>query len=51
MILVNWTGATDYPCGGDEAAQIYLSEAVHELKPLRQLREEHYRLDLLIRAG
>jgi 2-polyprenyl-3-methyl-5-hydroxy-6-metoxy-1,4-benzoquinol methylase len=47
VVLVNWIGGTDYPCGGDEAAQIFLTETAQMLKPTRSIRAEWYRLDAL----
>jgi 2-polyprenyl-3-methyl-5-hydroxy-6-metoxy-1,4-benzoquinol methylase len=47
VVLVNWIGETDYPCGGDEAAEIFLSETTEILKPTRQARTKYYRLDAL----
>jgi 2-polyprenyl-3-methyl-5-hydroxy-6-metoxy-1,4-benzoquinol methylase len=47
VMLVNWIGETDYPCGGDEAAGIFLAESAETLRLLLQRREENYRLDLV----
>jgi predicted TPR repeat methyltransferase len=47
VVLVNWTGATDYPCGGDEAVEIFLTRSIDVLKPTLQRRGEHYRIDVL----
>jgi predicted TPR repeat methyltransferase len=47
VVLVNWTGGTDYPCGGDEAAEIFLARSIDILKPSLQRRREHYRIDVL----
>jgi SAM-dependent methyltransferase len=47
VMLVNWIGETDYPCGGDEAADIFLAESAETLRLLLQHREENYRLDLV----
>lgn len=47
VVLVNWTGDTDYPCGGNEAAEIFLARAIDILKPCLQRRREHYRIDVL----
>jgi 2-polyprenyl-3-methyl-5-hydroxy-6-metoxy-1,4-benzoquinol methylase len=47
IVLVNWTEATDYPCGGDEAAQIFLAHSSTAFKPSLQRRREHYRIDVL----
>ena len=47
VLLVNWLGDTDYPCGGDEACGIFLSETEESLKVAQWRRSEKYRLDLL----
>lgn len=44
-LLVNWTGPTNSPCTGDEAAQRFMDAA--GLTPALQQREAQYRLDLL----
>lgn len=46
-LLVNWTGPTNSPCTGDEAAQRFMDAA--GLTPALQRREAQYRLDLLRR--
>ena len=45
-LLVNWTGANDAPCTGDEAAEAFAAAAA-PLRPALQQREPQYRLDLL----
>jgi predicted TPR repeat methyltransferase len=50
VLLVHWTGETDYPCGGDQAVEHYLSKCGRRLIPLAHRREPQYRLDLLTRA-
>jgi trans-aconitate methyltransferase len=50
VLLVHWTGETDYPCGGDQAVEYYLSKCGRRLIPLAHRREPQYRLDLLTRA-
>ena len=50
ILLVNWTGGTDYPCTGDDAVGHYLAACGDALVPLTQRREPQYRLDLLIRS-
>lgn len=44
IVLVNWTGLTDHPCGGDEAADLFIGETglAHTHR-----REQDYRLDVL----
>ncbi len=50
-LLVNWTGPTNSPCTGDEAAGLFIAEAgaAAGLTPPLQRREAQYRLDLLRR--
>lgn len=50
VLLVHWTGETDYPCGGDAAVEHYLSQCGRRLIPKTHRREPEYRLDLLTRA-
>ena len=50
VLMVNWLGATDYPCGGDEAAEIYRSACAEWLSTKLHRREAKYRIDLLERA-
>ena len=47
-LLVNWTGPTNSPTTGDEAADTFIAEA--RLTPALQRREAQYRLDLLRHA-
>ena len=47
VLLVNWLGETDYPCGGDEACDIFISAAKNDLQVIKQRRNRDYRLDLL----
>jgi SAM-dependent methyltransferase len=49
ILLVHWTGATDYPSQGNEAVKWYISACGDSLRPLLVRREPEYRLDLLIR--
>lgn len=49
VILVHWTGPTDYPLSGDAAAEGFIADAGRRLTLLRQDRQERYRLDLLRR--
>jgi SAM-dependent methyltransferase len=46
-LLVNWTGPTDTPCTGDEAADLFASAAAPVLRPIRRVTASTYRLDLL----
>ncbi|MDB5373969.1 MAG: methyltransferase type 12 [Belnapia sp.] len=49
VVLVHWTGATDYPLSGDAAAEAFIADAAGRLALMRQQRAERYRLDLLRR--
>jgi SAM-dependent methyltransferase len=49
-LLVHWTGDTDYPLSGDDAAESFIAAASRFASVTRQERSERYRLDLL-RAG
>jgi cyclopropane fatty-acyl-phospholipid synthase-like methyltransferase len=51
ILLVHWTGQTDYPCQGDEAVEHYIAACKAELSPLLQRQEPEYRLDLLARKS
>ena len=48
-LLVHWTGETDYPLSGDEAATCFIAEGADFLDVTRQDRTPHYRLDVLAR--
>ena len=48
VLLVNWTGPTDDPLSGEEAAELFIAHAAPRLRPIRQDREPGYRLDLLV---
>ena len=49
IALVNWTGPTNYPCGGDQAAELFVATAPHLQH--RHRREAEYRLDVLTKPG
>jgi len=51
VLLVHWTGATNYPCQGDQAVECYLAACGQSFSPLFIRREPKYRLDLLIRPS
>jgi 2-polyprenyl-3-methyl-5-hydroxy-6-metoxy-1,4-benzoquinol methylase len=51
IMLVHWTGETDYPCTADDAAAVFLSATAHALGITRQERHPSYRLDLLQRRA
>jgi SAM-dependent methyltransferase len=46
-LLVHWTGETDYPLSGDEAAERFIAAAAPFAAVMRQRRSERYRLDLI----
>lgn len=50
-LLVHWTGETDYPLSGDEAAEAFIAAASGFAAVTRQERSGRYRLDLLRRVG
>ena len=45
LLLVHWTGVTDYPQSGDHAVTL-LRDALPEMSVIRADRHENYRLDL-----
>jgi SAM-dependent methyltransferase len=49
LLLVHWTGETDYPLGGDAAADAFLGALAPVTQVLRQARAPRYRLDLVTR--
>ena len=50
VVLVHWTGPTDYPLSGDAAADAFIASAGF-LAVSRQERAARYRLDVLQRPG
>lgn len=46
LLLVHWTGATDYPLSGDEAADGLLAELGETVVRRPPVRAENYRVDL-----
>jgi hypothetical protein len=46
---VHWTGPTDYPLSGDEAAELFIAGVAPFMQVRRQDRTADYRLDLLRR--
>ena len=51
MVLCHWLGETDYPLGGDEAAERFIAAVAPRWRPVAARREPEYRLDLLAAAG
>ena len=47
VLLVHWTGATDYPLSGDAATALLVDAAAPFAAVTRQARAARYRLDLL----
>lgn len=50
VLLVNWTGETDTPCTGDEAAALFMNGTAGSLTPILEERHPSYRIDLLANA-
>lgn len=49
VLLVNYTGMTDDPLSGEEAAELFLAGSAKTLVRTRHQRAPGYRLDLLVR--
>jgi hypothetical protein len=49
VLSVNWRGRGNDPCGGDEAATIFLRETQPWLQVTFQYHTPSYRIDLLVR--
>lgn len=49
VLLANWRGRGNDPCGGDEAANIFLNETHPRLQVASHHHTESYRIDLLVR--
>jgi SAM-dependent methyltransferase len=49
LVLVHWTGETDYPLTGDEAAERLIAGLGDRLTIVRQDKFPEFRLDLLTR--
>lgn len=50
VLLVHWTGPTNYPCSGDEVATRFIAACAGRLRPVTQARRAEYRLDRLDRC-
>lgn len=48
VVLVDWHGATDGACTGDQAAELFIADCVPRLAAGLQTRAEKYRLDVLV---
>ena len=51
IVMVHWTGGTDYPVSGDEAAATFLARCAGRLHPDLHLARPDYRLDRLSAAA
>ncbi len=51
VVLVDWHGATDGACTGDDAAELFIAACAPRLAPSFQQRADKYRLDVLREAG
>jgi len=49
VLLVHWTGSTDYPLSGDEAADLFIASVGSQGKLERTRRHPKFRLDVLTR--
>jgi chemotaxis methyl-accepting protein methylase len=50
LLLVHWTGPTNYPLTGDEAAELLLEAAKSLLEDIRREKFEGFRLDIARRS-
>jgi predicted TPR repeat methyltransferase len=50
LLLVHWTGPTDYPLSGDEATELLLAKTCPPLHVGHHQRRERFRLDLASRT-
>lgn len=48
-VLVHWTGETDYPLSGDEAAELFITALGDRIEVVGGERRTQYRLDILKR--
>jgi 2-polyprenyl-3-methyl-5-hydroxy-6-metoxy-1,4-benzoquinol methylase len=49
VVLVHWTGETNYPLTGDEAAELFIARVEETAKVVRRDRHRDFRLDVLAR--
>jgi SAM-dependent methyltransferase len=47
VLLIHWTGETNYPLSGDEAAALFLEQIANFTRIVRQERTDKFRLDLV----
>jgi hypothetical protein len=50
VVLVHWTGVSDYPLTGDQAAELFIQASAPFCSVLQQSRTDKYRLDVLERT-
>jgi cyclopropane fatty-acyl-phospholipid synthase-like methyltransferase len=50
LLLVHWTGATNYPLSGDEATELLLKDLEGIFENVRREKFERFRLDIARRA-
>ena len=48
VALVHWTGETDYPLAGDDAAELFIAGVRAFADPVRLVRLPEYRVDILV---
>lgn len=51
MVLVHWTGPTNYPLTGDDAAEAFIEAMRPTVRVRSRLRHPRYRLDVTRRGG
>jgi SAM-dependent methyltransferase len=49
IVLVHWTGVTDYPLSGDQAAELFIDQLAVNVDIISAGRRPEYRLDVLKR--
>ncbi len=49
LVLVHWTGETDYPLTGDKAAELFIDFVAPSVEVVRQDRYPTYRVDVMSR--
>jgi cyclopropane fatty-acyl-phospholipid synthase-like methyltransferase len=50
VVLVHWIGVTNYPLGGDEAAELFIDFIGQSVQIISRKRFDSFRLDVLSRA-
>jgi trans-aconitate methyltransferase len=50
VVLVHWTGETDYPLTGDQAADLFIESLSGLVEIVESDRSPEYRLDILVRC-